>query len=204
MILNRKSTDVFRDVAKFAELAQPDMLVPQGQLPLIKAVELAKKLFEEEGIKEYLEAITRYQHAPSRENLIAIIDGAMDTIYVIAWAMRVMNVEAQAYWNEVQRSNMAKFPEYPEKKYLAVPLDGMYEGVASELNIRNGRAVLTNATTGKVMKPQGWTPPNLHMIMQELEMIWRMRNQPDKVAATTLMEYFHHNESRKEQGEIEL
>lgn len=202
MILNRKPAEVFRDVAKFTELAQPDMLVPMGQLPSIKAVELAKNLFKEEGIKEYLGAIERYQHSPSRENLVDVIDGAMDTIYVIAWAMRIMNVESQAYWNEVQRSNMAKFSKDGSEP---VPLDlPEYKDVPCELNYQQGYAILRNADTGKIMKPEGWTPPNLHGVMQELEMIHRMRNQPDKVATTTLMEYFHTMEARKEKGEIEL
>lgn len=202
MILNRKPVDVFRDVAKFTELAQPDMLVPQGQQPKHIALALAQKLFEEEGIKEYLCSLQHYMANPSRENLINVIDGAMDTIYVIAWAMRIMNVDAQAYWHEVQRSNMAKFPAVDSP---VPPLDlPEYKDVPIEYNTRNGRLVITNAVTGKVMKPQGWTPPNLHGIMEDLEMIFRMRNQPDKVATTTLMEYFHTMEGRKEKGEIEL
>ena len=204
MILNRKSPDVFKDVAEFTELAQPDMLVPFGAPTELAAVQLAIKLFEEEGIKEYFLALQQYLNNPSRENLIAVADGGMDTIYVIAWAMRVLNVPAQAMWNEVQRSNMAKFPK--EGPLVDPrPLEIIeYVEVDTEINIRKGRLIITNAETGKVMKPRGWTPPDLQTVLLEAEQIHKMRTMPDKIAATTLMEYFHFNEARRENGEIDL
>jgi len=202
MILNRKSPDVFKDVAEFTELAQPDMLVPFGAPTELAAVQLAIKLFEEEGIKEYFLALQQYLNNPSRENLIAVADGGMDTIYVIAWAMRVLNVPAQAMWNEVQRSNMAKFLPIAPVGGVVEPLDLPLD--ACELNIRNGHFVITRCDTGKVVKPKGWTPPALHTVLLEAEQIHKMRTMPDKVAATTLMEYFHFNEARRESGEIDL
>lgn len=205
MIINRKSSDVFKDVAEFTELAQPNMLVPFGALTELAAVQLAIKLFEEEGIKEYFLALQQYLNNPSRENLIAVADGGMDTIYVIAWAMRVLNVPAQAMWNEVQRSNMAKFPLYMGEHDSLLPAElPEYKGVAVDYKKRMNRWVLTNADTGKVMKPKGWTPPDLNTVLLEAEQIHKMRTMPDKVAATTLMEYFHFNETRRENGEIDL
>lgn len=213
MILNRKSPDVFKDVAEFTELAQPDMLVPLGQVPSQKAMELAVKLVEEECNREYIPALKKFMEFPSKENLIGVIDGGMDTIYAIAWALRILNAPSQAMWNEVQRSNMAKFPlvnhknidEMTAQPALVHPLDlPEYKDVPVEYNTRKDRFVLTNADTGKVMKPKGWTPPNLHAVLEEFETVERMRNQPDMVGTTLLLEYFHFQEGRKEKGEIEL
>lgn len=208
MILNRKSTDVFKDVAEFAELAQPDMLVPIGAEPLPKAIELAIKLLEEEKDKEYIPALQAYKNSRTKENLVAVIDAGMDSIYVIAWAMRVLNAPAQACWNEVQRSNMAKFPP-AIINYEPVPLDlPEYKDIPVEVNEvttpSGNRWILTNADTGKVMKPKGWTPPNLHAVLHEAEQIHKMRTMPDQVATGAMIEYFHFNEARREAGEIDL
>lgn len=203
MILNRKSPDVFKDVAKFTELAQPNMLPENGVIKQ-KAIELAINLIEEECNKEYIPALKAFSYSRSQENLITVIDGAMDSIYVIAWAMKVLGINGAAFWNEVQRSNMAKFPIYPSEKYLVVPLDiPEYADIEVELNIRNGRAVLTNAQTGKVVKPQGWTQPDLFRVAQELESIQKMRTMPDAISTSMYPEYFNHMEDRIEKGEID-
>lgn len=209
MILNRKSPDVFADVAKFTELAQPDMLVPHAERVSDKAINLAIKLIEEECNKEYIPALHKYLVARTRENLIEVIDGAMDSIYVIAWAMRVLNVPAQAMWNEVQRSNMAKFKKrfnvsnmmdddsIPPEPHESTPKD-----VVVEVNARGNYWVLTNAQTGKVIKPANWTQPDLFKVLEEHETIQRIRSQPDGVAVVFMKNYFHEMENRRDRGEV--
>lgn len=199
MIPDRRIPDVFADVAKFTELAQPNMLVPVGETINPKAIELAIKLFEEEGIKEYLSALRKFAEHQTKENLVAVIDGGLDTIYVIAWAFRVMNVTAHAYWNEVQRSNMAKFPRVNGSAQEMFTLDiPEYKDIEIEINERNAHWVITNAQTGKVVKPRGWTPPDLFGVMLGLENIRRLRTQPDGIANGFLQEYFHTQEERIE------
>lgn len=204
MLMNRKSPNVFADVAQFTELAHPNMLPKSGRVVNPKAIELAIKLIEEECNKEYIPALQAFQQDQSVENLLAVVDGAMDSIYVIVWAMKILGVEnPEAYWNEVQRSNMAKF----KKGVDPIPLDlPEYKDVDSEVNYRNGYAVLTNAKTGKVMKPEGWTPPNLHQIFVELSELKIALNrkkigQPS-IHSTFIEDYFYTTEQRlsEEQG----
>lgn len=201
MILNRKSADVFKDVGAFTELAQPNMLPVNGQINP-KAIDLAIKLIDEECNKEYIPALHEFVRAPSRENLIKVIDGGMDSIYVIAWAMKVFGVDATPFWNEVQRSNMAKFPEdgpMADPRPLEIE---EYENIDTEMNIRAGHWVITNAKTGKVMKPRGWTPPDLFKVATELEMIHKLRTMPDAIATNFYPDYFEYMEARIEKGEI--
>jgi hypothetical protein len=169
MIPNRKKADVFGDVAKFTELAQPDMLVPEGQAPHPKAIELAIKLIDEECNSEYIPALRKLLANRSRENLLEVLDGAIDSIYVIAWALRILNLPAHAAWNEVQRSNMAKFPlsDYGEKDTFAV--SKLDPAIDIDVNVRDRRLVLTNHETGKVVKPAGWTPPDLFGVIMAIE-----------------------------------
>lgn len=198
--MNRKSPDVFADVTKFFEIAQPEMLVPLGKIPSHKALELAFKLIEEECVKEYMPALQKFTESPTRENLIEVIDGAMDSIYVIAWAMRLLNVPSQAMWNEVQRSNMAKFTSIINKipqRHKDAPQD-----IEVEVNERNGYWVICNKATGKVVKPEGWTQPDLFAVLQEYETINKLRTQHDMIADIFFHDYFHEMESRREQDRL--
>lgn len=210
MILNRKPADVFKDVGAFTELAQPNML-PQNGIISQKAIELAIKLIEEECNQEYIPALQTFALSITRENLIKVIDGAMDVIYVASWAMKVFGVDGTPFWNEVQRSNMAKFPYFDPQALdeqtgttpLPVPLDlPEYKRVNVEYNKRKDHWVITNADTGKVMKPRGWTPPDLFKVAEELEMIHKLRTMPDSVATNFYPSYFKHMEVRIEKGEI--
>lgn len=206
MILNRKPADIFKDVGAFTELAQPNML-PKDGIVSPQAIDLAIKLIDEECNKEYIPALHEFLHAPSRENLIKVIDGAMDVIYVSSWAMKVFGVDGTPFWNEVQRSNMAKFPLQatmplelgPQHAILDIP---EYKDIDVECNIRNDRYVFTNAKTGKVMKPHGWTPPDLFKVATELEMIHKLRTMPDAIATNFYPSYFKYMEARIAKGEI--
>lgn len=216
MILNRKSPDIFADVAEFTELAQPDLLVKPNELPYSIAVALAIKLIEEECNEEYIPALKKYKEAKTRENLLNVIDGAMDCIYVIAWAMRVLNVPAQAMWNEVQKSNMDKFIKVTTSNgQYAEAIDAGAVGpidyapdtpdkcLFEEIEFKGHKYwVFRNRETNKVMKPRSWNPPNLHKVLEEYETILKMRSMPDGIAAQFMKEYFHEMESRRDRGEI--
>lgn len=198
-LMDRTSPDVFKDVALFTEIAQKDMLVEKGQIPTQKARELAIALIKEEYEKEYMPALIAYQKNPTQENLVKVVDGAMDSIYVIAWAMRVFNVPAQAAWNEVQRSNMAKFRELGDSATWVPPVPHPMYGDTPfiyETNTFYNCIIIRNAETGKVMKPIGWTEPRLsEVILQDTE-LHHIRSRPDVIADGWLRQYFLATEER--------
>lgn len=102
--------------------------------------DLAYKLIfsEDHGeINEMLTGFHKFAKAQSFENLAEFVDGAIDSIYVILWTLLKFNVPVQTCFDEVQRSNMAKL--HADGSYLK--------------------------KDGKVVKPPGWTPPNLHEIL---------------------------------------
>lgn len=67
---------------------------------------------------------------------VELADGLVDLVYVAIGAALRHGIDFDACWREVHRSNMAKFP--------------------------GGKVIRKN---GKIMKPEGWTPPNLAPIV---------------------------------------
>lgn len=201
-LIDRTSPDVFKDVALFTEIAQQDMLVPKGKMPLDKAIALAIGLIEEEYEKEYMPALLRYRANPSQENLKEVFDGGLDCIYVIAWAFRVLNLPSQAGWNEVQRSNMAKLVNFdPHNSSIQPPhpLDiADYKNISyiHEVNIKYEKVIIRNADTGKIMKPMGWTPPNLGEVILQDNLIAKICSMPDGVHDRFMRNYFLESEAR--------
>jgi predicted HAD superfamily Cof-like phosphohydrolase len=120
---------IFTDVKEFAEVADSMNIVVSDKHDLLQ---LCFNLIEEEVVKETLPAIRKYNESGSLENLAEAVDGAIDSIYVLAFFLNQMGLDAEAHWRLVHHKNMAKFPG----------------GVA----IKN--------ELGKVQKPPGWTPPD--------------------------------------------
>lgn len=94
-------------------------------------VQLCEKLIVEEA-QETVDALAKYKGSGSLEHLAEAVDGAVDTIYVCIFFLNQMGLDGQAHWDLVQERNMAKFPG----------------GIA----IKN--------EYGKVVKPEGWYPPD--------------------------------------------
>lgn len=92
-------------------------------------------------IYEMQEAWEAFLRSGSLEHLTEFVDGAIDSIYVILWTLHKLGVPVNLCWDEVQRSNMAKLG--PDGKPLK------------------------NPETGKIMKPEGWQPPDLFGLLQE-------------------------------------
>jgi predicted HAD superfamily Cof-like phosphohydrolase len=63
------------------------------------------------------------------------LDACMDMIWVILGYCYMRGFDVEGAWNEVARSNLAK------------------------INSETGKVIKNE--NGKVMKPEGWTPPNL-------------------------------------------
>lgn len=106
-------------------------------------LKLAHQLVAEEA-QEFFDALENFKNFQSIENLTEVVDGAVDSIYVLLWTLLKFGVPVNACFDEVQRSNMAKlFPDGSYKKYEDGP------------------------KAGKVMKPTTWTAPDLHSILVE-------------------------------------
>ncbi len=82
---------------------------------------------------------------PTCNDIDAIADGLVDSIYVHVGAALQYGLPLDHVWDAVQKANMAKFP--------------------------GGRAI--RREDGKVIKPEGWQPPNiLEALEKESEAEW--------------------------------
>ena len=142
--------DSFGDGVKRFMVAFDQPLGKCGEPVSAEDLNLAAVLIKEEVQKEFYPAFNAWCQSQSIENLTAMVDGAIDSIYVILWLLHKAGVPVNQCWQEVQRSNMAKL----------LP-DGTY---------------VKNPETGKVMKPEGWTPPNLFAILMEASTNVEYRN----------------------------
>src|ERR1700747_741146 len=81
-------------------------------------------------IKEEFDELTL---AFGENDLVEVADACADLIWVIQGLAHTLGIPQQEVWDEVNRSNVAKYP---------------------------GGKVLRRAD-GKIMKPEGWEPPNI-------------------------------------------
>jgi hypothetical protein len=213
MIPNRKTPDIFGDVRLFLKLAQPDMMHKLGDRIQPDVAKLAWHLIDEEVNKELKEDLQKLIDGNySLETLSRVFDHYLDIIYVAAWAVEAFGLPSAAGWNELQRANMTKFPVYEDQPHdevtgtKALPMPQDYEGLAhiTDWHVREGRFVLLNQETGKVIKPRGFIPPNLWEVINACLSIQQFRKMPTVLATPWLLEYFHKMEDRHEKGEIEL
>lgn len=134
------------------QIEQGSLLQPTANL---KGVELASELIIEEVRKELLPAINLYLTAPTLENMEEVIDGGVDTVYVVMQLFRALGINFDYHWALVHGKNM-------EKRDLATGL-------------------VRKREDGKVLKPEGWTPPeHLPLILMQ-----RNRQEAIKEAAWT-------------------
>jgi len=74
-----------------------------------------------------------------RQNMVDIADGCADLKWVIEGLEHTLKIPQQDVWNEVARSNLAKIDD------------------------ETGKVLKRN--DGKVLKPEGWTPPDIKSIL---------------------------------------
>lgn len=75
------------------------------------------------------------------QDYAAVVDGLIDLIYVCSGMLHSMGVDPNAAWNEVHRSNMSK------------------------VDAAAGRVLKRD--DGKVLKPEGYFPPDLVSVVQQ-------------------------------------
>ncbi len=140
------SVEIFKDQKAF--------MVASGQQPSDRMAILYQSLIAEEH-SELLYAFGKWCDAMNekRDRLAEtteVADACIDIIYVAIGMLHALGLDPQALWNEVQRSNMDKL-KHP---------DGQ-GGFVYEVRRRED---------GKILKPDGWTPPNLrHIVACNLE-----------------------------------
>jgi predicted HAD superfamily Cof-like phosphohydrolase len=78
--------------------------------------------------------------AYGNRNLVEIADACADLKWVIEGLEHTLKIPQQEVWNEVARSNLAKISP-------------------------NGKVI--KREDGKVLKPEGWTPPDIKTIIRK-------------------------------------
>jgi predicted HAD superfamily Cof-like phosphohydrolase len=118
-------------VRRFWQIGHPEKVKWSPGFPEADTRELQLKLLEEE-IKELSDA--------SRENdLVEFADAIADVLYVTIGMAVTHGLPLEEIFEEVHRTNMAKFV--------------------------NGKPLLRESD-GKIMKPEGWTPPDIAGIIR--------------------------------------
>jgi len=102
---------------------------------------LAWGLIDEEVNKELFPALFKYNAANTLENKAELADAIVDSVYVLFQLARSIDIPFMACWDEVHKSNMAK--------------------------MTGGKVV--RRSDGKILKPEGWTPPNLWQVLHNYE-----------------------------------
>ena len=75
------------------------------------------------------------------DDLVGIADGMADAIYVIVGAALEYGIPLARVWDAVQAANMAKVDPHT--------------------------GIVTRREDGKILKPEGWTPPDIEKILRE-------------------------------------
>lgn len=212
MLPNRKVPDIFKDVLEFLQISAPQRITKLGGRPGLETLKLAKHLINEEINKELMPNLeAMIDETASMERMVQFLDDALDSMWVLAWSIHCMSLPGNAGWNELKRANMSKFPLMKDNPNGVLPLeipeyfeeDGVTY-IPFNINQMGDRWVLTNAATGKVMKPKGFTPPDMFEVVHGMITIDAVRNQHDIIATPFMKEYFHEMEERFDKGEVSL
>lgn len=112
--------------------------VPEMPTPMFPHPSYAKRVTREARRNFLKEEYEEYEKAEDENNMVEIADALADIVYIAIGTARCYGIPFDRVWNEVQRSNMAK--RWPD-------------GVA---HIR---------ADGKVLKPPGWTAPDIQVAL---------------------------------------
>lgn len=104
--------------------------------PADERVDLRVELIVEEVVRELLTAI-------ARRDMVGTSNGIVDGIYVLIGAALEIGIPISAEWDAVHLSNMEKSTELPD-----------------------GTRRVLRRPDGKILKPEGWTPPDTEGILR--------------------------------------
>lgn len=143
--------DVISDVSMFHEvfglpIADRPMLVDRDTR------ELRLNLLDE----EYCE----YRRAAQSNDLVEIADALADMIYIIAGTALIYGIPLEEVWDAVQVSNISKAGSCEFCEGYGVDEDNQPCDTCGG----NGFRVIRRMD-GKILKPEGWQPPNIKAIL---------------------------------------
>ena len=124
-LMNTWSTNIFDDTMAFQQKYD---LWRKDQFGILPEEEMKVK------IGHLYEELAEIDKAHKEGNIYEISDGLIDLIYVASGLLNLMNMPAQALWNDVQARNMQKIR-------------------ATKDNVGK------RGSTFDVIKPEGWLPP---------------------------------------------
>lgn len=163
--MNFTPPNLVADVAAFFSLAQAHLHTLPHEIPSKEVIELAIKLIKEETLEELIPNLEKLRDgAYSLELMANVLDDCVDAVYVIIWTCVALSLPFNPAWCEVQKKNMEKFPIHKDcggagcNWQDAGQLNGTGPFVTQTCVF--GRIVIRN-TVGKVVKPEGWTPPDI-------------------------------------------
>jgi predicted HAD superfamily Cof-like phosphohydrolase len=125
-------TNPFRDQDKFMRAC--DQSVDGSNVDQFKMyLRLIKEEFDELQVAQGIDLATGEQVNPV--DMVETLDALLDIVVVTIGAMHSAGMDAEGGWKEVMRTNFAKIDKETGK--------------------------VRKREDGKVLKPVGWTPPNL-------------------------------------------
>lgn len=128
----------FQDLQQFHSFFDVDQAWAGAMRVHPQVIELRAKLIKEEVAAELFPALNKLMQHASPENITEVADALVDSVYVLLGTAVALDLPWQELWDEVHRSNMAK-----------VHSDGS----------------IKRREDGKILKPEGWKPPDLHTII---------------------------------------
>lgn len=117
----------------------------RDQEKFMRACDQSVEGFNQDQFKMYLklinEEVTELSEAVSNTDKVETLDALIDIIVVTIGAIHSMGADAEGAWKEVMTTNFAKIDRETGK--------------------------VRKREDGKVLKPLGWTPPNLKSFIKE-------------------------------------
>ncbi len=148
----------------------PASVTPLTELDGSELVNLPGKK-ESESLRAYLitriswiqEEVDELTKATIDNDLLEQIDALADILYFTFGTAICLGIDLEPFFDEVQRSNMAKFPKCGNCNGSGVmPQSGRQCRVCHG----NGSFGTFRKSDGKLMKPKGWKPPDLKRVLE--------------------------------------
>lgn len=152
------TTNLIQDMLDFhTEMSKHDerqAVASKPAQPAVSIRELRVSLIEEEE----QELVTAMYAAPECfvSDMAEIADGIADSIVVLIGTAIAYGIPLQKVWDEVHRTNMNKLTEEVEVT--------LAEG---ERGTKRIPIEVRKRDDGKILKPEGWTPPQIEKIITE-------------------------------------
>jgi predicted HAD superfamily Cof-like phosphohydrolase len=178
------SNNLIADLEEFTkEMAKHDerqAIKSEPEIPTPEILNLRVSLIEEEVdetiqamyvLESYYKDINNPNRAESiKEAFAEVADGIADSIVVLIGTALAYGIPLQKVWDEVHRSNMDKVtkivsglcPDCKGNRALpCVTCDNTYKHIWREPITPSKRS------DGKILKPEGWRPPDIKSIIEE-------------------------------------